>query len=155
MNHMGQSVHNSVSGARAPFTTGQWAELEHQALIFKYMMANVSVPQELLNPIRKSVATMNGLAGHHANNCKSIFMHYLISHSVQPATHNAGPATTSRASVPSKHPSPVIQGSHGDNVMQVGLISHDRPQCHQYRCFLNQVLRFVVLEELHQLVSKD
>ena len=77
MNHMGQSVHNSVSGARAPFTTGQWAELEHQALIFKYMMANVNVPQELLNPIRKSVATMNGLAGHHASNCKSIFIHAL------------------------------------------------------------------------------
>ncbi|XP_073393800.1 growth-regulating factor 4 isoform X3 [Physcomitrium patens] len=68
MNHMGQSVHNPVNSARAPFTTSQWAELEHQALIFKYMMAGVNVPQELLNPIRKSVATMNGLASHHTAN---------------------------------------------------------------------------------------
>lgn len=68
MNPMGQSVHNPVSGARAPFTTSQWAELEHQALIFKYMMAGVNVPNELLNPIRKSVATINGLASHHATN---------------------------------------------------------------------------------------
>lgn len=71
MNPMGQSVHNSVTGARAPFTTTQWQELEHQALIFKYMMAGVNVPNELLNPIRKSVATMNGLASHHASNRKS------------------------------------------------------------------------------------
>lgn len=68
MNPMGQSVHNPVSGARAPFTTSQWAELEHQALIFKYMMAGVNVPNELLNPIRKSVASMNGLVNHHAAN---------------------------------------------------------------------------------------
>lgn len=72
MNPMGQSVHNPVSGARAPFTTSQWAELEHQALIFKYMMAGVNVPNELLNPIRKSVASMNGLASHHATNRKSL-----------------------------------------------------------------------------------
>jgi hypothetical protein len=70
MNPMGQSVHNPVSGARAPFTTSQWAELEHQALIFKYMMAGVNVPNELLNPIRKSVASMNGIVSHHAANRK-------------------------------------------------------------------------------------
>ncbi|CAK9225681.1 unnamed protein product, partial [Sphagnum troendelagicum] len=40
-----------VSGSRAPFTSGQWAEFEHQDLIFKYMMAGLNVPQELLNPI--------------------------------------------------------------------------------------------------------
>lgn len=55
--------------ARAPFTSGQWAELEHQALIFKYMMAGVNVPSDLLNPIRKSVAAL-GLAtvAHHPSN---------------------------------------------------------------------------------------
>ncbi len=40
----------------SPFTSRQWAELEHQALIFKYMMAGINVPEELLYPIRRSVA---------------------------------------------------------------------------------------------------
>ncbi len=40
----------------SPFTSRQWAELEHQALIFKYMMAGLNVPEELLYPIRRSVA---------------------------------------------------------------------------------------------------
>ncbi|KAG6545530.1 hypothetical protein Mapa_013132 [Marchantia paleacea] len=67
---VGHMSMQNISSARAPFTTGQWAELEHQALIFKYMMAGVNVPPDLLNPIRKSVAAMNGLtpASHHATN---------------------------------------------------------------------------------------
>ncbi|XP_031498263.1 growth-regulating factor 5-like isoform X2 [Nymphaea colorata] len=40
--------------SRAPFTASQWQELEHQALIFKYMVAGVPVPPELLLPIRRS-----------------------------------------------------------------------------------------------------
>jgi hypothetical protein len=71
MNEMGtQSLHSSMSGGRAPFTSGQWAELEHQALIFKYMMAGVNVPQDLLIPIRRSVADLiSGMtASHHAAN---------------------------------------------------------------------------------------
>ncbi|CAK9880983.1 unnamed protein product [Sphagnum jensenii] len=48
----------------SPFTSGQWAELEHQALIFKYMVAGLNVPEELLNPIRRSVASalINGMS---------------------------------------------------------------------------------------------
>ncbi|KAL2610539.1 hypothetical protein R1flu_029112 [Riccia fluitans] len=66
---VGHMSMQNISSARAPFTTGQWAELEHQALIFKYMMAGVNVPPDLLNPIRKSVAAMNGLTSpHHAAN---------------------------------------------------------------------------------------
>jgi hypothetical protein len=44
--------------------------LEHQALIFKYMMAGVNVPQDLLIPIRRSVADLiSGMtASHHAAN---------------------------------------------------------------------------------------
>ncbi|KMZ74921.1 Growth-regulating factor 4 [Zostera marina] len=50
---------NSVGGAlgggyRGAFTALQWQELEHQALIFKYFMAGVPVPPDLLLPIRKS-----------------------------------------------------------------------------------------------------
>ncbi|XP_027076603.1 growth-regulating factor 1 isoform X1 [Coffea arabica] len=39
---------------RGPFTPSQWMELEHQALIYKYIIANVPVPSHLLIPLRKS-----------------------------------------------------------------------------------------------------
>ncbi|KAK8571394.1 hypothetical protein V6N13_103520 [Hibiscus sabdariffa] len=38
-----------------PFTPSQWMELEHQALIYKYMTANVPIPSNLLIPIRKAL----------------------------------------------------------------------------------------------------
>lgn len=33
-----------------PFTLAQWKELERQAMIYKYMMASLPVPPELLFP---------------------------------------------------------------------------------------------------------
>lgn len=42
-------------GARGPFTPSQWVELEHQALIYKYMLANVPVPSNLLIPLKISL----------------------------------------------------------------------------------------------------
>ncbi|CAI8583594.1 unnamed protein product [Vicia faba] len=42
-----------------PFTVSQWQELEHQALIFKYLKAGLSVPPDLLLPIRKSLQLMS------------------------------------------------------------------------------------------------
>ncbi|PKA64135.1 Growth-regulating factor 5 [Apostasia shenzhenica] len=45
-------------GCRPPFTASQWEELEHQALIFKYLIAGMPVPPELLLPIRRSYETM-------------------------------------------------------------------------------------------------
>lgn len=33
-----------------PFTSAQWRELERQAMIYKYMMASVPVPPDLLIP---------------------------------------------------------------------------------------------------------
>lgn len=57
--HAGAGV---VQGSRFCFTQSQWQELEHQALIFKYMLAGVPVPAELLLPIRKSVAELAGLS---------------------------------------------------------------------------------------------
>ncbi|KAH9297515.1 hypothetical protein KI387_029197 [Taxus chinensis] len=48
-------MHGMFPGSRMnPFTASQWQELEHQALIFKYMMAGVQVPPDLLIPIRKN-----------------------------------------------------------------------------------------------------
>lgn len=64
MNHMQMPM--QVHGARPPFTPSQWQELEHQALIFKYMMAGIPVPTDLLIPIRKSLEAITaGLYHHH------------------------------------------------------------------------------------------
>lgn len=41
-------------GFRQPFTAAQWRELEHQALIYKYLVAGVPVPDDLLIPIHRS-----------------------------------------------------------------------------------------------------
>ncbi|XP_027332451.1 growth-regulating factor 1-like [Abrus precatorius] len=49
------SMHGAFSGAKGPFTPSQWMELEHQALIYKYITANVPVPSHLLIPIRKAL----------------------------------------------------------------------------------------------------
>ncbi|XP_057974691.1 growth-regulating factor 1-like [Malania oleifera] len=45
----------SITGLRGPFTPSQWMELEHQALIYKYITANVPVPSNLLIPIRRAL----------------------------------------------------------------------------------------------------
>ncbi|KGN66287.1 growth-regulating factor 4 [Cucumis sativus] len=37
-----------------PFTSAQWQELEHQALIFKYMVSGIPIPPELLFSIKRS-----------------------------------------------------------------------------------------------------
>ncbi|KAJ7965268.1 Growth-regulating factor [Quillaja saponaria] len=37
-----------------PFTNAQWKELERQAMIYKYMMASVPVPPDLLVPLTRS-----------------------------------------------------------------------------------------------------
>ncbi|XP_051150581.1 growth-regulating factor 1-like isoform X2 [Andrographis paniculata] len=50
----GKNGGNMVSVFRGPFTPSQWMELEHQALIYKYITANVPIPNHLLNPIRKA-----------------------------------------------------------------------------------------------------
>ncbi|KAJ0241614.1 Growth-regulating factor 4 [Hirschfeldia incana] len=51
---------SSSSSTRHPkmgnfFSWAQWQELELQALIYRYMLAGASVPQELLLPIKKSL----------------------------------------------------------------------------------------------------
>ncbi|XP_015889267.4 growth-regulating factor 5 isoform X2 [Ziziphus jujuba] len=37
-----------------PFTASQWQELEHQALIFKYMVSGIPIPPDLLFSIKRS-----------------------------------------------------------------------------------------------------
>lgn len=42
------------NNSRFPFTPTQWQELEHQALIFKYMVSGNPIPHELLSTIKTS-----------------------------------------------------------------------------------------------------
>ncbi|CAL5383886.1 unnamed protein product [Camellia sinensis] len=49
------SMHGVLMGVRGPFTPSQWMELEHQALIYKYITANMPIPHNLLIPIRKAL----------------------------------------------------------------------------------------------------
>jgi hypothetical protein len=60
-------------GAGPVFTAAQWAELEQQALIYKYLMAGVPVPSELLLPIRPHSAAANF---NFANPAASPFYHH-------------------------------------------------------------------------------
>ncbi|XP_057542579.1 growth-regulating factor 1 isoform X2 [Amaranthus tricolor] len=47
----------NYTGIRGPFTPAQWIELEHQAMIYKYLTANIPVPANLLIPIRKALSS--------------------------------------------------------------------------------------------------
>ncbi|XP_054808429.1 growth-regulating factor 4-like isoform X2 [Prosopis cineraria] len=53
------------TAVQPPFTVAQWQELEHQALIFKYLKAGLAVPLDLLVPIRKSLELMPPKLVHH------------------------------------------------------------------------------------------
>uniref|UniRef100_M8BBH2 Growth-regulating factor n=1 Tax=Aegilops tauschii TaxID=37682 RepID=M8BBH2_AEGTA len=51
-----------AGGGRCPFTATQWQELEHQALIYKYMASGVPIPSDLLLPLRRSFLLDSALA---------------------------------------------------------------------------------------------
>ncbi|XVE70228.1 hypothetical protein DITRI_Ditri10aG0056100 [Diplodiscus trichospermus] len=51
----GANMHGVLVGGGGPFTPSQWMELEQQALIYKYITANVPIPSNLLIPIRKAL----------------------------------------------------------------------------------------------------
>ncbi|CAL9065084.1 growth-regulating factor 6-like isoform X1 [Musa acuminata AAA Group] len=46
----------NMHGVRGPFAPSQWLELERQALIYKYIVAYVAIPPNLLIPIRTSLS---------------------------------------------------------------------------------------------------
>ena len=61
----------------APFTAAQYEELEHQALIYKYLVAGVPVPPDLLLPIRRGFDSLAARFYHHpARTC--YFLHWLL-----------------------------------------------------------------------------
>ncbi|KAG1366665.1 growth-regulating factor 6 [Cocos nucifera] len=49
------NMNGVLSRVRGPFTPSQWMELEHQALIYKHIDANVPIPHSLLISIRRSL----------------------------------------------------------------------------------------------------
>ncbi|GJM96483.1 hypothetical protein PR202_ga13322 [Eleusine coracana subsp. coracana] len=50
-------MQGAMARMRGPFTPSQWIELEHQALIYRYLAANSPIPHNLLIPIRRSLAS--------------------------------------------------------------------------------------------------
>ncbi|KAL6637587.1 hypothetical protein ACP70R_025159 [Stipagrostis hirtigluma subsp. patula] len=48
-----------LSRTKRPFTPSQWMELEHQALIYKYLNAKAPIPSSLLISINKSFRSSN------------------------------------------------------------------------------------------------
>ncbi|KAF9625009.1 hypothetical protein IFM89_017005 [Coptis chinensis] len=65
MNSTSAATGMVMTGYRPPFTASQWQELEHQALIFKYLMAGLPVPPDLVIPIKKSFESMSARFFHH------------------------------------------------------------------------------------------
>ncbi|XP_017240572.1 growth-regulating factor 1-like isoform X2 [Daucus carota subsp. sativus] len=51
---MSPNASGARNNTRFPFTPTQWQELEHQALIFKYMASGNPIPHELLSTIKTS-----------------------------------------------------------------------------------------------------
>uniref|UniRef100_A0A0E0NLM9 Growth-regulating factor n=1 Tax=Oryza rufipogon TaxID=4529 RepID=A0A0E0NLM9_ORYRU len=51
-----------AGGGRYPFTASQWQELEHQALIYKYMASGTPIPSDLILPLRRSFLLDSALA---------------------------------------------------------------------------------------------
>ncbi|KAF8379926.1 hypothetical protein HHK36_027391 [Tetracentron sinense] len=50
-----ESQGGMAASLRFPFTSAQWQELERQAMIYKYMMASVPVPHELIIPMSRNL----------------------------------------------------------------------------------------------------
>ncbi|XAR51065.1 hypothetical protein NMG60_11005593 [Bertholletia excelsa] len=52
--------------SKFPFTATQWQELEHQALIFKYMVSGMPIPPDLLFTVKKSLdSSLSSKLFHH------------------------------------------------------------------------------------------
>ncbi|KAG4386224.1 hypothetical protein GLYMA_11G008500v4 [Glycine max] len=59
-----------------PFTISQWQELEHQALIYKYMVAGLPVPPDLVIPIQNSFHSISQTFLHHPSTTMSYCSFY-------------------------------------------------------------------------------
>lgn len=59
---MHTNVDDNRPRAQVLFTPGQLRELQHQALVLKYIMNGVNVPAELVNPIRSSITGLTAIS---------------------------------------------------------------------------------------------
>ena len=64
------SVAVAGDGIRSPFTAVQWQELEQQALVYKYLMAGLPVPPELVVTIQRSLEALSARFFQHSP-CKT------------------------------------------------------------------------------------
>ncbi|GAU27598.1 hypothetical protein TSUD_271390 [Trifolium subterraneum] len=55
---------SAASASSSPFTVSQFQELEHQALIFKYMVSGLPVPPDLVLPIQTTAFHSNNFFHH-------------------------------------------------------------------------------------------
>lgn len=76
MSGSSSSVVAAGEGFRSAFTAVQWQELEQQALIYKYMMAGLPVPPDLVVPIRRSLEALSATFFHHPA-CKTSLLFFL------------------------------------------------------------------------------
>jgi hypothetical protein len=60
------SIQGAMARVRGPFTPSQWMELEHQALIYKYLNAKAPIPSSLLISISNSFRSS-------ADRCKYLY----------------------------------------------------------------------------------
>ncbi|XP_076905693.1 growth-regulating factor 1-like [Bidens hawaiensis] len=65
MGTAGKGVRNNNNSGRYPFTATQWQELEHQALVYKYMISGMPIPPDLLFSIKTSLDSSTKLLLHH------------------------------------------------------------------------------------------
>ncbi|KAJ0458240.1 putative transcription factor interactor and regulator C3H-WRC/GRF family [Helianthus annuus] len=59
MSTKGKGVRNH--SGRYPFAATQWQELEHQALVYKYMISSMPIPPGLLFTIKTSLDSLTFL----------------------------------------------------------------------------------------------
>ena len=69
MSGASSSVEAAGLGFRPPFTAAQWKELERQALIYKYLVAGLPVPTELVVLIQRSIESIPARFFHQSS-CK-------------------------------------------------------------------------------------
>ncbi|KAJ8626509.1 hypothetical protein MRB53_019816 [Persea americana] len=84
---LGLGLGSGIGSGKSAFTFLQLQELEHQALIFKYMVAGVPVPFHLVLPIWKSVvSSAGGIYKHYPSwlGCSSLCFDYRNSMEPEP-----------------------------------------------------------------------
>lgn len=76
---------------KGPFSPLQWTELERQALIYKYIVANVSIPSNLLVPLSSPLNPYASSGSGSSNFCKLLYLDNCV-HNVYGMQNDENPA---------------------------------------------------------------